>query len=163
MTYSEYINESKFIDNWKIEFPKFFECVEMRYFDFNILYTTETLDRLISGFLIENDNELTKYKNLEKQLFDVFLKENYGTTTNMDVLNLPDEVSETILSYDGINSDGEFNKTTSKHMGKSSNNTKQQSVNVLETFISLNQITLNSFYYDLLKKFGNKFLQLCYN
>ena len=94
---------------------------------------------------------------------DVFLKEIYGNINEMNSVSLPDEVNETILSYDGFEADGEFNKTTSKHMGKSTNNTNQKSVNNLEIFLTLNQVRLKGMYFELVKDFGNKFLQTCYN
>ena len=163
MTYLEYKNLSTFYKTWEINYPTFFKCLDNKFFDFNVLYEVASLDRMIVSFLAENYNELTKFLQLEKQLEDVFLKENYGNQNEMNSISLPDEVSETILSYNGLSDDGEFNKTTSKHMGKSSNNTKQKTVNNLEIFLTLNQVKLTSLYYDLIKDFGNKFLQLCYN
>lgn len=163
MTYLEYKNLSTFYKTWEVKFPTFFKILNNKYFDFNVLYPVSSLDILIVGFLEENNNELTKFIQLEKQLQDVFLKENYGNLNEMNSVSLPDEVNETILSYDGFEADGEFNKTTSKHMGKSTNNTNQKSVNNLEIFLTLNQVKLKSLYNELTKEFGNKFLQICYN
>ena len=163
MTYSEYTNLSEFYTTWKVNFPTFFKILYNKYFDFNVLYEVQSLDRMIIGFLAENYNELTKFLELEKQLKEVFLKENYGNLNEMNSISSPDEINETILSYDGFEADGEFNKTTSKHMGKSTNNTNQKSVNNLEIFLTLNQVKLKSLYNELTKEFGNKFLQICYN
>ena len=163
MTYSEYTNLSEFYTTWKVNFPTFFKILDNKYFDFNVLYEVPSLDKMIIGFLAENYNELTKFLELEKQLADVFLKENYGNLNEMNSISSPDEINETILSYDGFEADGEFNKTTSKHMGKSTNNTNQKSVNNLEIFLTLNQVKLKSLYNELTKEFGNKFLQICYN
>lgn len=163
MTLLQYKNESKFYLNWEVNFPTFFKCLDNKYFAFTVLYEVDSLDRLISGFLEENKNELTKFIELEKQLKDVFLKENYGNFNQMDVINLPDETSSTILSYDGLSDKGEFNRTTTKHVGVSTNNTKNKSVNNLEIFLNLNQIKLDGFYKELIKEFGYKFLQLWYN
>ena len=163
MTYSEYTNLSEFYTTWKVNFPTFFKILDNKYFDFNVLYEVQSLDKMIIGFLAENYNELTKFLELEKQLADVFLKENYGNFNNMDVINLPDETSSTILSYDGLSDKGEFNRTTTKHVGVSTNNTKNKSVNNLEVFLNLNQIKLNAMYKELTKDFGYKFLRLWYN
>lgn len=163
MIFNDYLNSSEFFDAWKLQYPSFFSILELKFYDFNVMYEQDRLDKLINSFLIENYNELTKFVNLEKQMLEVFLKENYGSLSDMDVVNNPNEVSTSILSYDGLSNDGDFNKTTNTHTGNSTNNTKQKSVNYLEVFISLNQIKLASLYIDLIKDFGNKFLQLCYN
>lgn len=163
MTFSQYKNLSVFYTNWEVSFPTFFKCLNNKYYNFNVMYPVDSLDRMITGFLEENFNELSKFLELEKQIREVFLKENYGNVNVMDVINLPDETSSTILSYDGLSARGEFNRTTTKHTGVSTNNTKNKSVNNLEVFLNLNQIKLNSLYQELIKNFGYKFLQLCYN
>lgn len=160
MTLLQYKNQSAFYEKWELSFPTFFKCLNNKYTAFTVMYETESLDRMINGFLEENITELTKFIELEKQLQEVFLKENYGNLNVMDVLNTPDETSATILSYDGLSNKGEFNRTTSTHTGKSTNNTTNKSVNNLDVFLSLNQMKLNGLYKELIKDFGYKFLQL---
>lgn len=163
MTFSQYKNLSAFYSIWEEKFPTFLKCLDNKYFAFKVLYGVESLDKLITGFLAINYNELYKCLELEKQLKDTFLKENYGSFNEMDVINKPNETNTVILSYDGLSDDGEFNRTTTNHFGDSTNNTKNKSVNNLEIFLNLNQIKLNSLYGELIKDFGHKFLQLCYN
>ena len=62
MTYSEYTNLSEFYTTWKVNFPTFFKILYNKYFDFNVLYEVQSLDRMIIGFLAENYNELTKFR-----------------------------------------------------------------------------------------------------
>ena len=61
MTYSENTNLYEFYTTWKVKFPTFFKILNNKYYDFNLQYEVQRLDRMIIGILAENYNELTKF------------------------------------------------------------------------------------------------------
>lgn len=132
-------NNQQQFNQIKNSYPIYFEYVQNRYKNFELLYEAPTFHSLLLSFCIENHSELKKIeliKNTE------ITKNDLGNVLTANNTNNISFEGDNAVNYVGLNVEGTFNKNNTVSTSKSNQTANSKSINLLNELVKLNNTSL---------------------
>lgn len=151
MLFSEYwnYNSGEYVNYITAVYgAKVAQWIKNRFYNFVLLYDTDTFRRLFDNALIESDLLLLQIRRLQENSQAFIL----GTKTTAQVNANTESNSNNSNSYAGYNVEGDFTKSKSNNSGNSSTNSTTETINQLDEYIKLVDSNITNLFNKLYDK-----------